>query len=125
MSLNNFHTNNYIGRTRPIYPSQQDRMNTYGLALNQPRDWDIPNRVPVPRVRPADNTNTYMQWLKDMTNTEFRSNGLSHYYVPMSSAATRTLHGDDVESLLLYNRNGKWPSGGRGMFSRYFRAVPY
>jgi hypothetical protein len=118
MSLNNFHTNNYIGGIRPIYPSEQQRMDVYGLAYNQPRDWDTPNRVPVPKMRPADPTSKLVSWLRDIRNTEFRSNGLTKYYTKISG--TRSFQGDNAESLLLTGR-----STPTGRFSRYFRSVPY
>lgn len=119
MSLNNFHTNNY-GVVRPIYPSMQDRMNEHGYAYHQPRDWDVPNRVPVARVRPADNTSKLMTWLKDVRNTELRSQGLTQYYLPLQTQANRTLLGDDVDSILLYQQ--KWPIFGLRGVRRY---TPY
>jgi len=119
MSLNNFHTDNHVGGIRPIYPTEQQRMDVHGLGYNQPRDWDIPNRVPVPKIRPADTTSKLVSWLRDLRNTEFRSNGLTQYYTKING--TRTFQGDDVESLLILDRNGR----GRGRFTRYFRSVPY
>ena len=121
MSLNNFHTNQGIAHTHAIYPSQQDRMNEYGLALHQPREWDIPNRVPVPRIRPAENTNRLMAWGKDNRLVESQSQLLTRHYVPMGLQAERSVHGDTVDSLLLYN--GKWPRV--PYFSRYYRNTPY
>lgn len=118
MSLNNFHTDNYVGRIRPVYPSHQERMDVYGMAYNQPRDWDIPNQVPVPRIRPPDKTSKLMSWLRDIKNTEFRSIGLNKFYTKING--TRSTQGDNVDSLLLTDFRAK-----RGKFTRYFRAVPY
>lgn len=118
MSLANFHTKN--APVQPIYPTQQDYYNAVGLQLHQPREWDIPNRVPVPRIQPAKDTSHWMSWLTQIgNNTEFRSNGLPRYYLKLDSQATRSLHGDNVDSLLLYHR--KWPR----RFSHYIRPVPY
>lgn len=118
MSLNNFHRDNYA--VRPIYPDTQTRMNEYGYAYNQPRDWDIPNRVPVPRLQPSDRTNTWMNWLKDRRREEFSGNQLTQHYVNLVAQGNRTMMGDDAESLLLYN---KWPK--KNLFSKHFRYVPY
>lgn len=81
-------------------------MNTIGLGLNSPDQWDLSVRVPIPSPVMDLDRFRRSQPQAEMAR-ELKDNTVKDLYVPLASRNVRALMGDNAESLLLYDNGVK------------------
>lgn len=103
-TLHNFHSANAGSGTVKLYPDLHLRQEWLKRNVHQPRQWDIPNLVPLGPIQRRD-IHVLDGAHVDPQVTERRDESLSRMYVPLRPY-TRMVQGDSADSRLLIADKG-------------------